>query len=86
MSKKTVGGRFNVMSFGLIAGFCIGLYLVKDYQIVKYSPPNPENFDENGNWKEGSFIKVRLSDRVAPLEKKESTVSTESTAQSTEKS
>lgn len=70
MSQKTVGGRFNVMSFGLIGGFLIGLYLVKDYQIIKYSPPNPENFDENGNWKESSFIKVRLSDKVAPLEKK----------------
>lgn len=58
------------MSFGLIGGFLIGLYLVKDYQIIKYSPPNPENFDENGNWKESSFIKVRLSDKVAPLEKK----------------
>lgn len=61
------------MSFGLIGGFLIGLYLVKDYQIIKYSPPNPENFDENGNWKESSFIKVRLSDKVAPLEKKTST-------------
>ena len=79
MSKKTVGGRFNVMSFGLIAGFCVGLYLVKDYQIVKYAPPNPENFDEEGNWKEGSFIKVRLSDHVAPLEKKVTNTSTEGT-------
>lgn len=72
MSQKSVGGRFNVMTFGLVAGFLVGLYMVKDYQIVKYSPPNPENFDENGNWKESSFIKVRLSDRVAPLEKKPS--------------
>ncbi|TID30943.1 hypothetical protein CANINC_000465 [Pichia inconspicua] len=69
MSHKTVNGRFNAMTLGLVGGFLIGLYLVKDYQIVKYGPPNPENFDENGNWKEGSFIKVRLKD-VAPLEKK----------------
>jgi hypothetical protein len=70
MSQKSVGGRFNVMSAGLVLGFIFGVYLVKDYQLIKYSPPNPENFDEDGNWKEKSFIKVRLSDRVAPLEKK----------------
>lgn len=74
MSNKTVVGRFNVMTFGLIGGFLIGLYMVKDYQIIKYAPPNPENFDKDGNWKESSFIKVRLSDRVAPLEKKVSSV------------
>lgn len=70
MSHKTVGGRFNVMTFGLLGGFLIGLYMIKDYKLVKYSPPNPDNFDENGNWKEKSFIKIRLTD-VAPLEKKE---------------
>lgn len=70
MSQKTVGGRFNVMTFGLVTGFLVGLYLIKDYKLVKYSPPNPENFDENGNWKEKSFIKVRLRD-VQPLERKD---------------
>ncbi|KGK35076.1 hypothetical protein JL09_g5774 [Pichia kudriavzevii] len=54
-----------------------GLYLVKDYQLVKYSPPNPENFDENGNWKEKSFIKVRFNEGVAPLEKKPESKPTE---------
>lgn len=70
MSHKSVTGRFNVMSGGLVVGFLIGLYMIKDYQIVKYEPPNPENFDKEGNWKESSFIKIRYSDRVAPLEKK----------------
>lgn len=70
MSQKSVGGRFNVMSLGLVLGFIAGIYMVKDYQLIKYSPPNPENFDENGNWKEGSFIKVRFGEGVAPLEKK----------------
>ncbi|OUT24362.1 hypothetical protein CAS74_000750 [Pichia kudriavzevii] len=69
MSHKSVSGRFNVMSFGLVVGFMIGLYL--------YSPPNPENFDENGNWKEKSFIKVRFNEGVAPLEKKPESKPTE---------
>lgn len=68
-SHKSVAGRFNVMTFGLIAGFCLGVYLIRDYQLIKYDPPNPANFDENGNWKEKSFIKVTLRD-VAPLTKK----------------
>ncbi|GMM48314.1 hypothetical protein DAPK24_049120 [Pichia kluyveri] len=70
MSKKSVGGRFNVLSIGLVSGFLIGLYMIKDYELVKYSPPNPENFDEDGNWKEKSFIKVRVANGVAPLQKK----------------
>lgn len=79
MSQKSVGGRFNVMTAGLVVGFVVGLYMVKDYQIVKYSPPNPDNFDENGNWKEKSFIKIRFNEGVAPLEKKPTKVgSTES--------
>lgn len=82
MSQKSVGGRFNVMTFGLVAGFLYGLYMIKDYQLVKYSPPNPENFDKDGNWKESSFIKVRISDRVAPLEKKEGVEPTTSVTES----
>ncbi len=69
-SHKTVGARFNILAFGLVAGFAVGLYMLKDYQLIKKSPPNPENFDENGNWKPKSFIKVRMSDTVAPLELK----------------
>lgn len=69
MSKKSVNGRFNALTIGLVGGFLIGLYMIQDYQIIKYAPPNPDNFDKDGNWKESSFIKVRLRD-VAPLEKK----------------
>lgn len=68
-THKSVAGRFNVMTFGLILGFGLGVYLIRDYQLIKYDPPNPANFDEQGNWKEKSFIKVTLRD-VAPLEKK----------------
>lgn len=68
-SHKTTIGRFNVMTAGLVLGFALGIFLIRDYQLVKYEPPNPDNFDENGNWKEKSFIKVRLRD-VQPLSKK----------------
>ncbi|VEU19861.1 DEKNAAC100298 [Brettanomyces naardenensis] len=69
-THKTVGGRFNVIAIGLVAGFSVGIYLLKDYQLIKVSPPNPENFDEEGNWKHNSFIKVTVSDHVAPLDLK----------------
>lgn len=69
-SHKTIGGRFNVVTAGLVLGFCWGIYLLRDYQIIKYSPPNPDNFDENGNWKHKSFINVRYGEGVAPLELK----------------
>ncbi|GMM28921.1 hypothetical protein DAMA08_016370 [Martiniozyma asiatica (nom. inval.)] len=69
-THKTTIGRFNVLTFGLITGFVLGLYMIKDYELIKYEPPNPENFDKEGNWKESSFIKVRLGDGVAPLTKK----------------
>lgn len=69
-THKTVGGRFNILLVGLVVGFSTGIYLLKDYQLIKYSPPNPENFDKDGNWKPKSFIKVRMSDHVAPLELK----------------
>lgn len=69
-SHKTAGARFNILAFGLIGGFAVGLYMLKDYQLIKKSPPNPENFDENGNWKPKSFIKVRVSDSIAPIELK----------------
>ncbi|GMG42116.1 unnamed protein product [Ambrosiozyma monospora] len=65
---KTVGGRFNVMTLGLLMGFGVGMYFLKDYQIIKRTPPSPENFDENGNWKHKSFLKVKFTDHVQELE------------------
>ncbi|OWB57282.1 hypothetical protein B5S28_g3218 [[Candida] boidinii] len=70
MAKPTAAGRFAVISIGLLTGFSYGLYILKDYQIIKYDPPSPENFDKDGNWKEKTWFRLRFTDRVQPLELK----------------
>ncbi|KAH3667645.1 hypothetical protein OGATHE_003168 [Ogataea polymorpha] len=70
MVQKTVNGRFNVVVIGVLGGFLMSFYVLKEYQLIKYTPPSPENFDENGNWKHPSFFRIRFSDRIEPLQPK----------------